>query len=343
MPEPPEEPVTRPGDLWLLGEHRLLCGDATVLADVERVLGGAAGRHGLLRPALQCRLRQHAQGQAARQAPPDPERQSRRRLRGVPARRLHQPPQRDQGCDLHLHEQLRAAHAAAGVRGRRRQVVDLRDLGQAHLHPRPGRLPAAVRADPLRLARGQRPLLVRRPRPGRRLVLRQAGQERPAPDHEAGGAGRAGDPQLEQEPRHRAGPVRRLGLDPDRGREDRAPGAAGRARSEVRRRDRPALAGVQRRHRDPGRRRPELRRDRRRARALCTLRSAGRCRGRRLDDPSSAAHGEASVDDGERVHTSAGDTACIFLSRRWWTVAATGKRSEGCGSDCYRWRSRRRS
>lgn len=41
VPEPPTDPVTKPGDLWLLGEHRLLCGDATVLADVERVLGGA--------------------------------------------------------------------------------------------------------------------------------------------------------------------------------------------------------------------------------------------------------------------------------------------------------------
>src|SRR3954453_2000610 len=41
VPEPPKEPVTRPGDLWLLGEHRLVCGDATVLTDVERVLGGA--------------------------------------------------------------------------------------------------------------------------------------------------------------------------------------------------------------------------------------------------------------------------------------------------------------
>ena len=38
--EPPEQPITRPGDLWLLGGHRLLCGDATVLADVERVLDG---------------------------------------------------------------------------------------------------------------------------------------------------------------------------------------------------------------------------------------------------------------------------------------------------------------
>jgi ParB-like chromosome segregation protein Spo0J len=40
VPEPPEEPVSRPGDLWLLGDHRLLCGDATAVADVERVLGG---------------------------------------------------------------------------------------------------------------------------------------------------------------------------------------------------------------------------------------------------------------------------------------------------------------
>jgi DNA modification methylase len=40
VPEPPEEPVSKPGNLWVLGNHRLLCGDATVLADVERVLGG---------------------------------------------------------------------------------------------------------------------------------------------------------------------------------------------------------------------------------------------------------------------------------------------------------------
>ena len=38
--DPPEEPVSRPGDPWTLGNHRLLCGDATVLADVEHVLGG---------------------------------------------------------------------------------------------------------------------------------------------------------------------------------------------------------------------------------------------------------------------------------------------------------------
>jgi hypothetical protein len=40
VPEPPADPVTRPGDLWVLGRHRLLCGDATAAADVERLLAG---------------------------------------------------------------------------------------------------------------------------------------------------------------------------------------------------------------------------------------------------------------------------------------------------------------
>ncbi len=39
VPEPPEDPVSRPGDLWVLGNHRLLCGDSTVASDVDRVLG----------------------------------------------------------------------------------------------------------------------------------------------------------------------------------------------------------------------------------------------------------------------------------------------------------------
>ncbi len=39
-PEPPAEPISKPGDLWICGEHRVLCGDATVRADVDRLLEG---------------------------------------------------------------------------------------------------------------------------------------------------------------------------------------------------------------------------------------------------------------------------------------------------------------
>src|ERR1700719_2324876 len=37
-PAAPEHPVSQTGDLWLLGRHRLLCGDSTVATDVARVL-----------------------------------------------------------------------------------------------------------------------------------------------------------------------------------------------------------------------------------------------------------------------------------------------------------------
>lgn len=40
IPEPPDEPITKRGDLWILGEHRLLCGDSASEADVDRLLDG---------------------------------------------------------------------------------------------------------------------------------------------------------------------------------------------------------------------------------------------------------------------------------------------------------------
>jgi DNA modification methylase len=40
VPELPRSPVSAPADLWLLGHHKLLVGDATVAADVRRLMGG---------------------------------------------------------------------------------------------------------------------------------------------------------------------------------------------------------------------------------------------------------------------------------------------------------------
>jgi DNA modification methylase len=41
VPEPPDEATTKPGDLWILGDHRLLCGDSGSIDHVDRLLGGA--------------------------------------------------------------------------------------------------------------------------------------------------------------------------------------------------------------------------------------------------------------------------------------------------------------
>jgi DNA modification methylase len=41
VPEVPEEPVTKLGDVWLLGKHRVMCGDSTAITDVEQLMAGA--------------------------------------------------------------------------------------------------------------------------------------------------------------------------------------------------------------------------------------------------------------------------------------------------------------
>jgi len=40
VPEPPTEPLSKTGDLWLCGKHRILCGDATKEADIQRLMDG---------------------------------------------------------------------------------------------------------------------------------------------------------------------------------------------------------------------------------------------------------------------------------------------------------------
>src|ERR1035441_9805817 len=44
VPEPPKTPVSKRGDLYVLGKHRLLCGDSTNAANVARLLNDAEPR-----------------------------------------------------------------------------------------------------------------------------------------------------------------------------------------------------------------------------------------------------------------------------------------------------------
>jgi hypothetical protein len=64
-PQPPSvNPVARTGDLWLLGKHRLLCGDSTKPDDIARVLNGHKATLLSTDP-----VREHDQGRTSAPAP----------------------------------------------------------------------------------------------------------------------------------------------------------------------------------------------------------------------------------------------------------------------------------
>jgi DNA modification methylase len=50
IPEPPVEPVTKLGEIWQLGRHRLMCGDSTDEATVARLMDGAKNLIGFTSP-----------------------------------------------------------------------------------------------------------------------------------------------------------------------------------------------------------------------------------------------------------------------------------------------------
>ena len=50
VPEPPAQPVTVPGDVWLIGRHRLICGDCRDAAVVEMLMAGAGANVAITSP-----------------------------------------------------------------------------------------------------------------------------------------------------------------------------------------------------------------------------------------------------------------------------------------------------
>lgn len=52
----PEEPKSKPGDLYQLGKHRLICGDSSDVTVMQKLLGGGKRFALYYRPTLQCGL-----------------------------------------------------------------------------------------------------------------------------------------------------------------------------------------------------------------------------------------------------------------------------------------------
>ena len=50
VPEPPKESITKLGDLWILGDHRLLCGDSTNENDLSKLMNGQKAKLSVTSP-----------------------------------------------------------------------------------------------------------------------------------------------------------------------------------------------------------------------------------------------------------------------------------------------------
>ncbi len=58
IPEPPKEPKSKLGDLYQLGDHRILCGDATKKEDVEKLMDGKKADTGITDPPFGVRKKE---------------------------------------------------------------------------------------------------------------------------------------------------------------------------------------------------------------------------------------------------------------------------------------------
>jgi ParB-like chromosome segregation protein Spo0J len=69
VPEVPEEPISQLGDLWLLGQHRLVCGDATKAEDVKALMDGQKAQMVFTDPPYNVNYGQSAARTATRTGP----------------------------------------------------------------------------------------------------------------------------------------------------------------------------------------------------------------------------------------------------------------------------------
>jgi hypothetical protein len=135
LEEATREPRSKPGDLWLCGDHRILCGDATKGEDVDRLLGDRRPKLAFTDPPYNVNLwrprRPAARHPASAASPTTPWTQWPGR-RSVGPGRL---PERRRGRrPVHLHVEPRVGDGLADPGREPRSLVRHHHLGQGPLH-----------------------------------------------------------------------------------------------------------------------------------------------------------------------------------------------------------------
>jgi hypothetical protein len=217
VPEAQETAVSVTGDVWLLGEHRLLCGDATVLGDVEKVLAGGLADMVFTDPPYNVNY-----GATMKD-----------KLRGT-----HRPIANDNlGQNFEQFLRDTCVNILAVTKGAIYVCMSSSEIHtlQTVFREAGGHWSTFViwakntftmgRSD---YQRQYEPILY-----GWKEGHQKAVRKRSAPDDEAGGAGGACAAQLQQDARHGPRSVRRLRHHADRLREGRAPGAVDRTGAPV--------------------------------------------------------------------------------------------------------------
>jgi hypothetical protein len=245
-PEVGETPISRPGDVWIMGQHRLLCGDSTVAESYARLMQGDVADMVFTDPPYNVNYANSAKD----------------KMRGKDRAILND----NLGDGFYDFLLAALTPTVAHCRGGIYVAMSSSELDvlQAAFRAAGGKWSTFIiwakntftlgRAD---YQRQYEPILYGWPEGARKrhwcgdrdqgdVWHQEAAEERSAPDDEAGGAGRAGDPQFEPPGQRGARSVRWFWHDADCGRKVRPRRAADRTRSEVRGCDRAPVGGLHR-------------------------------------------------------------------------------------------------
>ena len=248
IPELPEAPISVAGDLWILGDHRLLVGDATNQSDVAKLMAGDAVDLVFTDPPYNVDYQGYTEARLKIKGD---------RMSAAEFKSFLEAAFRSYRTIVKSGASLYVCHSSSWQREFQDALESARlggsvpgHLGQEYVRVGLRPLQVSARADLLRARRRRKGFVVWRQIAIDFVAGKETRREQDTPNGQAGGTDRTRATEQQQVRRHRCRLVRRLGFDADRLRAPQPEGAAFRNRSKVRRCDREALARLHREESD---------------------------------------------------------------------------------------------